>query len=59
MARKRNTSTKVQKAQERALESLDYIMECHETPDFVDVIGSMGGDTVTYRVFDDGRMYER
>lgn len=34
---------RVNKAQDRALESLDYVMECHETPDFVEVTGSMGG----------------
>lgn len=50
---------RVNKAQDRALESLDYVMECHETPDFVEVTGSMGGDVVTYRIYDDGSMYVR
>ena len=44
---------------DRALESLDYVMDCYETPDFVEVTGRMGGDVITYRVFDDGRMYVR
>ena len=50
---------RVNKAQDRALERLDYIMDYHEAPDFVEVIGSIGGDTVTYRVYDNGNMYER
>ena len=48
---------RVNRAQDRALESLDYVMDCYETPDFVEVTGRMGGDVITYRVFDDGRMY--
>ena len=47
------------RAQEKALAYLDYIMECFETPDFVEVTGRMGGDVITYRVYDDGTMYER
>lgn len=50
---------RVNKAQDRALESLDYVMEFHETPDFVEVTGRVGGDVITYRVYDDGTMYER
>ena len=49
----------VQKAQDRALESLDYILETIPTSDFVEIVGRMGGDTVTYRVYDDGSMYEK
>lgn len=50
---------RVNRAQERALERLDYIMDCYETPDFVEVTGRMGGDVVTYRIYDDGTVYER
>ncbi len=50
---------RVSKAQDRALESLDYILETIPTPDFVEIVGRMGGDTITYRVYDDGSMYER
>jgi len=50
---------RVSKAQDRALERLDYILETIPTPDFVEIVGRMGGDTVTYRVYDDGSMYER
>ena len=54
-----NQETKVQKAQDRALERLDYIMETYPTADFVEIVGSVGGDIVTYRVYDDGSMYEK
>ena len=50
---------RVNRAQDRALESLDYVMDCYETPDFVEVTGRMGGDVITYRVFDDGRIYAK
>lgn len=50
---------RIEKAQDRALERLDYVTDCHEAPDFVEVTGRMGGDVVTYRVYDDGSMYER
>ena len=48
---------RVNRAQDRALERLDYVMDYYETPDFVEVTGRMGGDVITYRVFDDGRIY--
>lgn len=50
---------RVEKAENRALERLDYILETIPAPDFVEIVGRMGGDTVTYRVYDDGSMYER
>ena len=50
---------RVKKAQNKALESLDYILETIPTPDFVEIVGRVGGDTVTYRVYDDGSVYER
>lgn len=54
-----NNAERVKRVQERALESLDYVMDYHVDPDFVEVTGRMGGDVVTYRIYDDGRMYER
>jgi hypothetical protein len=50
---------RVNKAQDRAMESLEYVIDCREASDFVEVTGYMGGDVITYRVYDDGRMYER
>lgn len=55
VAKNRRTDT----AQEKALEYPDYIMECSEELDFVEVTGRVGGDVVTYRVYDDGSMYVR
>lgn len=34
---------RVNRAQERALERLDYIMDCYEALDFVEVTGRQGG----------------
>lgn len=48
----------VRKAQDRALENLDYILEAVPTPDFVEIVGRVGGDTITYRVYNDGSAYE-
>lgn len=55
----KDTSMRIKRAQDRALESLDYILETYPAPDFVEITGRIGGDTVTYRVYDDGSMYER
>lgn len=51
---------RIKNAQEIALDrGIDYILEVRPAPDFVEVVGSMGGDTVTYRVYDNGRVCER
>ena len=56
---KKDMKTRIERAEERVLESLDYILETFPGPDFVEIVGCMGGDTITYRVYDDGSMYER
>lgn len=56
---KKKKSERVTKAEDKALESLDYILETYETPDFVEIVGKMGGDTITYRVYDNGMICER
>ena len=55
----RRNEEKVKTAMELALERLDYIVECYTTPNFVEVIGKIGGDAITYRIYDDGTVYER
>lgn len=52
---------RVNKAQDILLEErgLDYVVDCYETPDFVEVVGNIGGDVVTYRVYDDGSITAR
>ena len=51
--------TRVKRALDIALEHLDYIIDYSTAPDFVEVTGRMGGDVITYRIFDDGSVYER
>lgn len=55
----RDAKGRIKKAEDRALESLDYILQIISTPDFVEIVGCIGGDTISYRVYDDGSMYER
>ena len=50
---------RIKKAQDIALEDMDYILDVFPALGFVEVVGRMGGDTVTYRVYDDGSVYER
>ena len=50
---------RVKKVMDIALEQLDYIMDYHTAPDFVEVTGRVGGDVITYRIYDDGSVYER
>ena len=51
--------TRIKKAMDIALERLDYVMDYYTAPDFVGVTGRMGGDVITYRIYDDGSVYER
>jgi len=51
--------SRVDKALELALEHLEYVIDHRTAPDFVEVTGRMGGDTITYRIYDDGSIYER
>lgn len=55
----KDTTERIRKAQDMVLESLDYILETIPAPDFVEVVRRVGGDTVTYRVYNDGSVYER
>lgn len=55
----KNTAERVKKAQDKALERLDYILETVPTPDFVEIVGRVGGDVVTYRVYNDGSVCEK
>lgn len=51
--------TRVKKVMDIALKRLDYVMDYHTAPDFVEVTGKMGGDVITYRIYDEGSVYER
>lgn len=55
----KDISERVRKAQDKALEHLNYILETVPTSDFVEIVGRVGDDVVTYRVYDDGSVYEK
>ena len=55
----RKEKVRVKKAKELALEHLDQIIDYRTAPDFVEVTGRMGEDVITYRIYNDGSMYER
>ncbi len=53
----KDISERVRQAQDKVLEDLDYILETVPTPDFVEIVGRVGGDVVTFRVYEDGSVY--
>lgn len=38
---------------------LEQVLDWYETSNFVELVGKVGGDTVTYRVYDNGTVTER
>ena len=52
---------KISKAQDIVLAQtcVEFIEDYRCTPDFVEVIGNAGGDVLTFRVYNDGSIYER
>jgi hypothetical protein len=40
-------------------ECIEEIIEVQEAPDFVQIHGKIGGDYVIFRVYDDGKVYEK
>lgn len=50
---------KQKEAYEEIMDSLDYVLETHRTPDFIEVIGKMGGDVITYRIYKNGMVGEK
>ena len=55
----KDTTERVKNAQNKALEHLDYILEMVPASDFVEIVGRVGGDVVTYRVYNDGSVCEK
>ena len=55
----RKDKTRVKKAMDIALKQLDYIIDYEVTTDFVEIVGKIGGDVITYRIYDDGTVYGR
>lgn len=58
---KRQHNTRAKKARDRILDEacIDYVTDVYEAPSFVEVHGMSGGNDVCYRVYDNGRIYER
>ena len=50
---------RLNKAQDLLLDEIDYFLECFVTPDFVECVCKVGGDTVTRRVYNDGSIYAK
>lgn len=48
-----------QAAYNEVCDTVDYILEEHRTPDFIEVIGKMGGDVLRFRIMRDGNVYEK
>lgn len=44
--------------QYKAVEHLDCILDFVKFLNFIEVTGKMGGDTIVYRVYSDGKCYE-
>ena len=38
---------------------IEYVIDTYEAKGFVEVVGSAGGDILTYRVFDNGTLGQR
>ena len=38
---------------------IDTIVSTYDGPNFVDVVGYAGGDTLTYRIYDSGAIVEK
>lgn len=55
----KDTTERVRNAQDKGQGHLDYILGTIPTPDFVEIVGLAGGDTITYRVHNDGSVYEK
>ena len=55
----KNEKLRVEEALTIALEHLDYIIDYRTALDFVEVTGRTGDDVITYRIYEDGSIYER
>lgn len=52
--------TRIQRAKGKALECyFDYILEVRPCRDFVEIVGSMGGDVMMFRFYDSGAVTQR
>ena len=49
----------LQESYNRLVNSVDYILEEHNGPDFKEVVYNLGGDVCTVRILSTGEVYER
>ena len=69
---KKEYDMKIEKAMNRYYDTLEkcnpfnvkskyvtYILEEHKTSDFTEIVGNIGGDVLTFRVYKDGSVYEQ
>lgn len=50
---------RIEEAQKKTLEIMDYILEVREAPNFIEITGCTGGDARMFRFYDDGMVTER
>lgn len=50
---------RIKRAEDQALEKLESILQAIPTPDFVEIVGRINGDIISYQIYDDGSIYER
>lgn len=45
---------RIEKAKKQALEYMDFLLDVYSTPTFVEIVGSVGGDIIKRRYYDNG-----
>lgn len=53
------TKIEQEKLLNKAEEYFDYILDCFSEKDFIQIVGSVGGDIRTYRFYSNGIITER
>ena len=51
--------TRKEKATKIAMETMDRILSTDETRDAVMITGTIGGDVITYKIYDNGMVTEK
>ena len=56
-----NKEARLKQAKQKVLfeTNMDYIIDVYEMPDFIEVHGRSGGEDVCFRVYNNGKIYER
>lgn len=56
---KRKATAKENRVKRQFKGRFDKIIDTYDCGDFVEITGRIGGDVITYRVYNDGRICER